>query len=427
MRGNRYVAEFMIDQRKCDIFTVLAATLNVYEQNKESNNLQIKNLTSFKEGNVITIQLDFEESVGNPKRRIQSKGTIYITGEMTNDRPNFKFILEKTDEISEIDIKGFLEAYKEANRPHSGVRKLNSQGENRPNKEKGKSTSPGQKSYQEALEKLENFGVTIFMPGQRNDDLDWDYLAGYEKQKRDIEDTVLLALRYPEIYDDITRGTRMKFDANRPKAVLFEGPPGTGKTTSAKIIAQQVNIPLIYMPIESIMSKYYGESEKRFADIFEACKSLGKAIVFIDEIDAIAASRDEGIHEASRRVLSTLLRKIDSFESTTDVLLICATNRKQDLDAAMLSRIDLSIKFELPDKHSRIAIFQRYAKQLAENDLERLAEKSEGMSGRNISDICKDTERRWASKLIRAEVKEKLPDVEQYLESLNSRKAQSLA
>jgi ATP-dependent 26S proteasome regulatory subunit len=70
------------------------------------------------------------------------------------------------------------------------------------------------------------------------------------------------------------------------------------------------------------------------------------------------------MHEASRRVLSTLLRKIDSFESSTDVLLICATNRKQDLDAAMLSRIDLSIKFSLPDKHSRAAIFKRYAKHL---------------------------------------------------------------
>lgn len=83
----------------------------------------------------------------------------------------------------------------------------------------------------------------------------------------------------------------MKVEPNRPKAVLFEGPPGTGKTTSAKIIARQVAIPLIYMPIESIMSKFYGESEKRFADIFEACKSLGRSIIFIDEIDAIASSR----------------------------------------------------------------------------------------------------------------------------------------
>ena len=84
-----------------------------------------------------------------------------------------------------------------------------------------------------------------------------------------------------------------------------------------------------------------------------------------------------------------MLRKIDSFESTTDVLLVCATNRKKDLDAAMLSRIDLSIKFEIPDQLSRAAIYQRYAKQLPPKELEVLAERSEGMSGRNISDVCK--------------------------------------
>lgn len=79
------------------------------------------------------------------------------------------------------------------------------------------------------------------------------------------------------------------------------------------------------------------------------------------------------MHEASRRILSTLLRKIDSFESTTDVLLICATNRKNDIDAAMLSRIDLSIKFDLPDKLSRAAIFKRYAKQLSDAERQKLS------------------------------------------------------
>ena len=76
------------------------------------------------------------------------------------------------------------------------------------------------------------------------------------------------------------------------------------------------------------MSKYYGESEKKFADIWDACSKLGRCIIFIDEIDAIAQQRSSEMHEASRRILSTLLRKIDSFESSTNVLLICATNRK---------------------------------------------------------------------------------------------------
>ena len=98
--------------------------------------------------------------------------------------------------------------------------------------------------------------------------------------------------------------------------------------------------------------------------MWEVCKKMGRVIIFIDEIDALAGNRSSDMHEASRRVLSTLLRKIDSFESTVDVLLICATNRKQDLDPAMLSRIDLSIPFALPDKQSRAAIFSRYAKHL---------------------------------------------------------------
>lgn len=100
------------------------------------------------------------------------------------------------------------------------------------------------------------------------------------------------------------------------------------------------------------------------------------------------------------------------------MLLICATNRKQDLDQAMLSRIDLSIKFSLPDKHSRAAIFGRYAKHLNPEQLGFLAEETEGFSGRNISDVCKHAERKWASKLIRKEVNEKLPTLDQYISSL---------
>ena len=84
---------------------------------------------------------------------------------------------------------------------------------------------------------MKEMGLSVFLPNDNHLNLDWNYLAGYEKQKRDIEDTVLLALSYPEIYDKITQSTRVKNEPNRPKAVLFEGPPGTGKTTSAKIIS----------------------------------------------------------------------------------------------------------------------------------------------------------------------------------------------
>lgn len=180
--------------------------------------------------------------------------------------------------------------------------------------------------------------------------------------KRDIEDTVLLALTHGDIYDKITQATRMKNETNRPKCILFEGPPGCGKTTSAKIISQQVEIPLVYMPLEAIMSKFYGESESKLAEIFEAASAMGSVILFIDEVDSLATSREAGLHEATRRILSTLLRKIDSFESEGEVLVICATNRKKDLDPALISRLDLSIRFELPESSTRAEIFQRYAK-----------------------------------------------------------------
>jgi ATP-dependent 26S proteasome regulatory subunit len=123
----------------------------------------------------------------------------------------------------------------------------------------------------------------------------------------------------------------MRPTRNRPRAVLFEGPPGTGKTTSAKIIAAQVGIPLMYVPLESIISKYYGEAEKNLSHIFEMAAELEGCIIFIDEIDTLGGNRDnDGMHEASRRVLSALLRRLDSFESNDNTLLICATNRKKD-------------------------------------------------------------------------------------------------
>ncbi|XP_078438184.1 P-loop containing nucleoside triphosphate hydrolases superfamily protein isoform X1 [Wolffia australiana] len=252
--------------------------------------------------------------------------------------------------------------------------------------------------------------------------ISWDNIAGYEQQKREIEDTILLSLQYPQLYDEIAWGTRCKFETNRPRAVLFEGPPGTGKTSCARVIASQAGVPLLYVPLEVVLSKYYGESEKFLGNVFSLANDLPDgAIIFLDEVDSFAASRDSEIHEATRRMLSVLLRQIDGFEQDKRVIVIAATNRKQDLDPALISRFDTVIPFFLPDYKNREKIASQYAKHLNSLELTQLADATEGMSGRDIRDICQQAERHWASKLIREQGGNelggvRLPPLEEYME-----------
>eukprot|EP00850_Spirogloea_muscicola_P006422 SM000030S11431 [mRNA] locus=s30:595720:599754:+ [translate_table: standard] len=296
-----------------------------------------------------------------------------------------------------------------------------------------------QRDSSAVLEKLEALGVKVYRPAATPDERDggddsalpgadaWGTLAGYEEQKREIEDTILLALRRPEVYDSVARGTRRRFESNRPRAVLFEGPPGTGKTSSARVIAAQEGVSLLYVPLEAIASKYYGESERLLASVFTASKTLqGGAIVFLDEIDALATARNGEMHEATRRILSVLLRQMDGFERDSGVVVIAATNRMQDLDPALISRFDASIHFDLPDERTRAEITAQYAKQLSREELGEVAAACAGMSGRDIRDVCEQAERHWASKLIRKGVSAQggqldLPPLAEYLNCAQQR------
>jgi len=298
----------------------------------------------------------------------------------------------KREDFTSQEIEAILEAYKSGNLI----------------KEK---TSPKQR--------LLELGVTIY---NSNNKLGWEDIAGYENVKQEIKENILLPLQNPEIYEQIAKGTRKKYESIKPKAVLFEGPSGTGKTTSARIIAGESESPMVYIPIESIMTKWYGESENNLAEIFDASSDLGSSLIFLDEIDSLATSREKDIYEATRRVLSVLLRKIDGFEPNDKTILIGATNRKQDLDPALLNRFDLSVHFHLPNLKERASIFGNYAKHLSEGDLEKLAQQSEGISGRNIKDICKYSERKWASKLLREAKSMGLPPLKEYFFSLKNKK-----
>ncbi|KDO24568.1 hypothetical protein SPRG_10098, partial [Saprolegnia parasitica CBS 223.65] len=274
-------------------------------------------------------------------------------------------------------------------------------------------------SRSRALEDVAKLGLIVY---DGDGVLTWDSLAGYDAVKAEIQDTVVLALQNPALYDAIAERTRCRYESNRPRAILLEGPPGTGKTLSARIVASQAGVPLVHIPIESLVSKWYGDSEKKMAAIFDAVDKLDGALIFIDEIDALATARGSGnMHEATRRMLSVLLQKLEGFESAKKVTLIAATNRKQDLDAALLSRFNLCIRYDLPDDATRAAVFQRYAKQLSSTDLETLAHHTSGKSCRDIKEICEYTERKWASHVLRNEqLTTSTPNVEAYLAAIKA-------
>lgn len=129
------------------------------------------------------------------------------------------------------------------------------------------------------------------------------------------------------------------------------------------------------------------------------------------------------MYEATRRVLGVLLRFMDGFQAPRSII-IAATNRKHDLDNALLSRFDAGILFALPDAACRKAIFAKYAKQLEDDELQQLAAMTDGFSGRDIRDVCEQTERQWAAKLIRkgGEGNERhLPGLREYTTAVGAR------
>jgi len=174
--------------------------------------------------------------------------------------------------------------------------------------------------------------------------------------------------------------------------ILFVGPPGTGKTSTARALSKWFGLPLVEVRLSMITSQYLGETSKNIDKVFELAKSLSPCILFIDEFDFVAKTRTSDEHGAIKRAVNTLLKAVDDISLVDDgVLLISATNHPQLLDYAAWRRFDKIVNFPLPDQGMRQKIFERVLSRIdAEVDAAELAELTSDYSGSDIRLVVRE-------------------------------------
>jgi cell division protease FtsH len=214
-------------------------------------------------------------------------------------------------------------------------------------------------------------------------------VAGYEGVKQDIKEVVDF-LKTPERFREI--GARI------PKGVLLVGPPGTGKTLIARAVAGEAGVPFLSVTGSDFMEMFVGVGASRVRDLFASAKKLGKAIIFVDEIDSIGRKRGAGLgggHDEREQTLNQMLSEMDGFEATEGIVMIAATNRPDILDPALLrpGRFDRQVVVPLPELSEREDILRVHSKskRLAPDvDLAVVARGTPGMSGADLSNLVNE-------------------------------------
>merc|ERR1719433_1277854 len=215
-------------------------------------------------------------------------------------------------------------------------------------------------------------------------------IGGLDIQKQEIREAVELPLTQFELYKSI--------GIDPPRGVLMYGPPGCGKTMLAKAVAHHTSASFIRVVGSEFVQKYLGEGPRMVRDVFRLAKENSPAIIFIDEIDAIATKRFDAQTGADRevqRILLELLNQMDGFDQTTNVKVIMATNRQDTLDPALLrpGRLDRKIEFPLPDRRQKRLIFSTITGKMnlsEEVDLEDYVARPDRISGADINAICQE-------------------------------------
>ena len=217
----------------------------------------------------------------------------------------------------------------------------------------------------------------------------FDDVAGAKEAKEELQEVVEF-LKHPKKF--------MQLGARIPRGVLLVGSPGTGKTLMAKAVAGEANVPFFTISGSEFVEMFVGVGASRVRDLFKQAKRNAPAIVFIDEIDAVGRHRGAGLgggHDEREQTLNQILVEMDGFDTSTNVIVIAATNRPDVLDPALLrpGRFDRRVVIDNPDINDREAILKIHVKNkpLTEDvKLRQIAERTPGFSGADLANLVNE-------------------------------------
>ena len=217
----------------------------------------------------------------------------------------------------------------------------------------------------------------------------FDDIAGYTGVKQEITEVVDF-LRMPERFREI--GARV------PKGILLVGPPGTGKTLFARAVAGEAGVGFLSVTGSDFMEMFVGVGASRVRDLFQQARRMGKAIIFVDEIDSIGRKRGAGLgggHDEREQTLNQMLAEMDGFEPSEGIVIMAATNRPDILDPALLrpGRFDRQIVVPLPESSERKAILEVHSRDKRmgpDVDMETMAQATPGMSGADLANLVNE-------------------------------------
>jgi SpoVK/Ycf46/Vps4 family AAA+-type ATPase len=235
--------------------------------------------------------------------------------------------------------------------------------------------------------------VFLGLPEERQKVIDFSKIGGLENIVIKLREIIQIPLQYPELLG--------KFDIKPPKGLILHGPPGNGKTMIARAVSHSLGAKFIYIEGPELLSRYVGVAEQQLRAKFEEAESHGNCVLFIDEIDAIAASRDSTNAEHQISIVATLLTLMDGIKTNQKVFVLAATNRIHAIDPALRrpGRFDLEFEIPLPDKNARFDILTKYIntenksilnQEIDKNYLSQLSEITNGYSGADLYSLYRE-------------------------------------